>query len=588
MEANGLRVRKKYLAFIHDLGESRIAGKRVVDHLDMGDGFSLWWMTLLAEKSPLKSPRIYDCLRLIALEEILLEKSPSAVSLITSNKALSQAIGRLCKNLKMDFNWRRGATARKCSLRRIYEALPEPMRGLISLRHIVKYWKLRTLERPKWFSGEDAIFVGSYFVHLDPTLCERGQFHSRQWGGLPKFLRDGGRMTNWIQLFLFSSVVPSVATGLRWMCQFNKDANNQGFHAFLESYLTLRKVLGALKQWLWLNTVSWRLRDIQSAFNPKGSAVWLWPMLRSDWQSSLNGPVAISNCLWIALFDAVLADMPRQRTGIYLYENQAWEKALLRAWRKHGHGNIVGVQHATVPFWHLYYFDDPRSLTAKQNCAMPLPDRLAANGAKAWEAFSGTGYPIERLVEAEALRYQNVSEVNRTHEPNSAQCALVNPSESIKVIILGDLLPRSMDHLLTLVEQTVLNYRLAGYKFTLKSHPGFSVNLADYPGLEADETNDDLGRILGKYDIAIAANSTSASVDAFLAGLPVIIGLNGDELNLSPLRGQTGALFVGSCEELAEALQTTYGGVATVNSERAEFFFLNPHLARWNRLLAQI
>ena len=64
--ANDLRA--KYLAFIHDLGETDLKGKKIVEHLDIGDDFSLWWMTTLAEKSPFKSPKIYDCLRLIALE----------------------------------------------------------------------------------------------------------------------------------------------------------------------------------------------------------------------------------------------------------------------------------------------------------------------------------------------------------------------------------------------------------------------------------------------------------------------------------------------------------------------------------------
>jgi surface carbohydrate biosynthesis protein (TIGR04326 family) len=71
LEAHADRIRSKYLAFIHDLGESLVAGRRVIDHLDFGDGFSYWWMTTIAEKSPLKSSRIYDCLRMFALEEML-------------------------------------------------------------------------------------------------------------------------------------------------------------------------------------------------------------------------------------------------------------------------------------------------------------------------------------------------------------------------------------------------------------------------------------------------------------------------------------------------------------------------------------
>ena len=62
--------------------------------------------------------------------------------------------------------------------------------------------------------GRKRIFFCSYFIHLDRDLCAQGQFHSRQWEGLPKSLRESGKSLNWIQLFLFSAVVPDLSTGL--------------------------------------------------------------------------------------------------------------------------------------------------------------------------------------------------------------------------------------------------------------------------------------------------------------------------------------------------------------------------------------
>ncbi len=580
LEDHAERIKRKYLAFIHDLGQREIAGKRVVEHLDFGDGFSLWWMTLLAEKSPLKSPRIYDCLRLIALEEMLTEELPSDLTLVTDDKALAQAIRRLCRNLGISFRCRIAAGPnRGWSLRRFYDRLPHSVRGLLSLRHVVARWPLRKMRRLQWFSGDNAILICSYFIHLDPTQCAQGRFHSRQWEALPKALERNGKALNWIQLFLFSAVVPNLATGLGWLRQFNHDASNQGCHAFLDSYLTLGKVLGVLKTWLWLTMVSRRIRAIQSAFYPDGSAVWLWPILRGDWQSSLNGSVGVSNCLWIALFDAALADMPRQRMGLYLWENQGWEKAFLRAWRKHDHGEIIGVQHSTVPFWHLYSFEDPRSLTSSQGCALPLPDRLAVNGAAARQAFVDSSYPPERLVEVEALRYLNLADILASAGRDRASSAA-----RIDVLILGDMIPSSMHHLLGLLAEACSRLSEA-YCFTLKPHPGYSVKLADYPGLRAEETAEPLGRILSGYDVAIAANSTSASVNAYLAGLPVIIGLDGDELNLSPLRGRVGVRFVSNCDELLDALKTAGCGAGSAASDREQFFYLDPALPRWKRLL---
>jgi surface carbohydrate biosynthesis protein (TIGR04326 family) len=160
---------------------------------------------------------------------------------------------------------------------------------------------------------------------------------------------------------------------------------------------------------------------------------------------------------------------------------------------------------------------------------------------------------------------------------------LVSESPKVSILILGDMNPVSMHHFLRLTENTMKLLPL-GYKFTFKSHPGFAVNLANYPGLRSNETMEALDRILADYDLVLAANSTSASIDAYLAGLPVIIGLDGASFNLNPMRGQPGVRFVSSPEELAEALQKVDQDMV-VDSEHNEFFFLDAELPRWKQLL---
>lgn len=577
LENNAERLRAKYLAFIHDLGETRIGSKQLVEHLALSDGFSFWWMTQLAEKSPFKSPRIYTCLRLLALEEILRDRKPPELGLVSSDRDLAQAIRALCVNLRIRFEWQdSGKPKRKLSVWGIYRALPYPLQGLISfVRYLFGRWAVRLFQRPQWFSGEGAVFLCSFFAHLDPVSCAQGDFHSRQWGALPKLLYDGGRRTNWVHHFLLSPEVPDTRTGLCWLRGFNADADRQGAHVFLDSYLTLGLVLRALRSWAQLTVVCWRLRNIQAVFSPQGSATWLWPVLRDDWRISTTGSIAIRNCFWVELFDAALKDIPLQKNGFYLCENQDWERALLWAWRKYDHGKIVGVAHATVPFWHLYYFADPRSLCRERKYAMPLPDLLAVNGPGAWKLLAESGYPIERLVEVEALRYLDL--------PRTASKRVWDPARK-KVLILGDIIPASMHNLLVTLTNAI-KYLPSGWRFTFKPHPIYPVKLADYPGLEnVDQRNEALDRILDEYDVVLAANSTSAAVDAYLAGLPVVIGLDGSNLNLSPLRGQPGVHFFGTSEELTEAFRAT-GENPAAKSDRAELFFLDSKLPRWRQLL---
>lgn len=588
LENHAERLRAKYLAFIHDLGESQIGGKRVVEHLDSGDGFSFWWMTQLAEKSPFKSPRIYDCLRLMALEEILLERKPSDLTLDSADHNLAQAIRRLCRNLRINFVWRPwNKPKQKCSLRSFYLALPYSMQGLISLRHLMMKWPLRKLQKPQWFSGDNTIFLCSYFFHLDTAYCAEGRFYSKQWEGLPKYLQDSGKHTNWIHHFLHSPGMPDVQTGLNWMSLFNRDAYKQGCHTFLETYLSWSVVLRALKNWFWLNAISWRLRKISCAFNPKGSAVWLWPFLRSDWKTSLNGPVAISNCVWIELFDAALKDMPHQKMGLYLWENQGWESALLRAWRRHGHGEIIGVPHATVVFWHLNNFDDPRSLTSNQNCAKPLPDHLAINGPMAWKAFSNTGYPVEQLVEVEALRFQYLIALGFGQpkklggHPVSARFS--GQGQPKKVLILGDFTVKQTLKMLRCIEAAshLIDVEIS---LTLKPHPVCRIVEKDCPALSFELTNRPLAEIMPDYDLAFSSNTTSAGLDALLAGLPVVVFLDDEDFNHSPLRGVEGVRFVGTAQELATVLQSAERSAPTPAIE--DFFWLGSQLPKWRKVLS--
>ena len=589
VDVHAERLRAKYLAFIHDLGESRIDGKRIVDHLDMGDGFSFWWMTRLAEKSPYRSPRIYDCLRLLALEEILLDRKPPSLTFHSSDRDLAQAIQRLCQHLHITFEWRASRQLPTWSFRRLYHGLPHWLQGLTSLRHLVPQWPLRKLNKSQWFSGEGAIFICSYFTHLDRDSCAEGHFYSRLWERFPKYLHDSGRQTNWIQHFLLSSEVPDARTGLRLLKQFNRDASRQGCHAFLSTYLTWRVVGRILKIWFRLISLAWRLRNIQSVFYPHGSSAWLWPILRKDWRTSLGGSVALHNCLSLLLFDVALRDIPTQRIGLYLCENLSWEKALLRAWRKHGHGHIIAVPHTTVPFWALNHFDDPRSLDGTQLCAMPLPDRVGVNGPMAREAYRLAGYPVDKLVEVEALRYFDLlhmpsGSASNTAKHNGAKTSVTDPRD-ITILILGDCLPTAMHNFLCLLEQTVKTLP-SFYKFTFRQHPRHQVRLAEYPGLHARVTMDQFDRVRGEYDCAIAISSTNAAVEAYVKGLPVIISLDETMPNVSPLRGMSDVSFVSTTDEMINALRAVAQRKGAPR-DHGEFFFLDQRLSRWERLLSK-
>ena len=208
---------------------------------------------------------------------------------------------------------------------------------------------------------------------------------------------------------------------------------------------------------------------------------------------------------------------------------------------------------------------------------MPQPNLIALNGKVAVDAFLGTDYPKEANVECEALRYSHINDIR------VGQSSTKEKIKTINVLILGDHNPSATTKMLRLLEAAT-QHIITLTEYTVKSHPNFTVKVEDHSSLNLKVVISPLGEVIHDFDIAYSSNSTSAALDAYLAGLPVVVMLDETELNLSPLRSQTGVRFVSTPEELAEALRMEHRNTASrLNS--SDFFFLNPELPRWTHLL---
>ena len=250
---------------------------------------------------------------------------------------------------------------------------------------------------------------------------------------------------------------------------------------------------------------------------------------------------------------------------------------MIHAWRKHGHGKLTGVAHATLRFWDLRYFDDPRSVRSRGRGALPQPDKIAVNGEAAFNAARLASFPAERLVTCEALRY------NYLYHISSAPGRNRSITEVSQVLILGDYLAGSNRRMLEMLDEAV-GKQPTGATYTIKPHPNLTVNCSDFPRLNLQVTNDSLALLLPRFDLAYSSNLTSASVDAYCAGLKVIVMLDEQELNFSPLRKCSGVDFVADASALATVLKTAKS--SELSMEARDYFYLDPELPRWAALLS--
>jgi surface carbohydrate biosynthesis protein (TIGR04326 family) len=218
-----------------------------------------------------------------------------------------------------------------------------------------------------------------------------------------------------------------------------------------------------------------------------------------------------------------------------------------------------------------------------------LPDHLAVNGPMAWKAFADTGYPVERLVEVEALRFQYLTALGSRQSKEAHTDPMVGRdaarSRPKKVLILGDFTRRQTLGMLRCIE-AASHLMDAELSLTLKPHPVCPIRKEDCAALPFQLTTRPLVEIMPDFELAFSSNSSSAGLDALLAGLSVVIYLEDGDFNHSPLRGVEGIRFTSTAEELAAALQAS--GRNESPPATGDFFWLDDRLPRWHGMLSRV
>jgi surface carbohydrate biosynthesis protein (TIGR04326 family) len=571
-------LKARYLAWIHELGETRIKGKRLVDHLDLRPGFSYWWMSLLVEKSYGKSPRLYDAVRLFALEDLTQELHTRRIMLISQDQALATAFQFWCRSAGMDFEWKRSEqSCSQVSLRkRIIDLLPDMVQSAARLvRYLWQRWPLRHTRKGSDASVSAEITFVDYLIHLDRGALATGRFASNYWIGLTGAFAQAKTAVNWLHLYVQHEAVPTTESARDLLAQFNHNCVELESHTSLDGELSFLLAFAALRDYARLAWQSWRLGGIKHHFRPAGSHLDLWPIFKQDWLDSVRGSTAVWNCLTLNLCEKALRRLPRQKLGVYLQENQGWEMAFIYAWKVAGHGNLIGVPHTTVRYWDLRYFHDPRSYVRCAKNDLPMPDQVALNGPMAMSAYRDGGYPEDEIVEVEALRYaylttKGLAKIHNTDSP-----------APLRVLVCGDILPAMSQQMMGWLVSAARDLP-ANTRYTVKPHPACAIRANIYPSLTLYMTNAPLVELLSDCDVVFTSNSTSASVDIYCAALPVIQVLDANTFNMSPLRGLTGVVYATDPTELAAALGNTQKS-ARVLAE--PYFCLDKKLPRWCKLL---
>ena len=568
LEQDGHRYREMCLEWAESLSEMRIHGERLADRILLEPGLSYWPMTLVAELNYLKSRSFLDILRLLVLEELLGEVRPQRVRLVTKNRALGQSVTRLCDDFGMQFEWSGAKPGFPRLRRRIDKALLTIGAIFRTGRWLFHIWPLRQARGVLWRDDPRSVFICTYNLAAPTDEDMEVRSYARYWGELPALLVDSDRPLNWLHSYL-PTPGRRPREAVDGVMELNVDMES---HVFVQSWLSIPLVFDALQRWRRLRRAAHAVgtRPIEKA---NGDRSWLWPVVDGDWMESFFGPTALSNLLGVELFDRALAGMPRQETGLYLFENQSWEPAFVHAWRKHGHGRLLGVAHTVARFWDLRYFRNKGEETA----GCPSADLIVTNGPAMVSAMTDAGVDPLRIVGAEALRFSHLHHC-------AVRSLQKHPTESgLRLLVLGDYEPSSTKLLLGLLGSatTGLSRSIVA---TLRAHPNHPVDLRDYPDLNLGMTSLSMCEVIQDSDLVLGGNVTSAVAESFALGCRTVVALDQSGLNFSPLRSMPGVDFVANDVELRNILETCDMGDATPQSA-ISLFHLDEQLPRWRQLL---
>jgi len=536
VEENAESLRSKYLKLIYEFGEARVDNQSIIEYLQIRQNFSYWWMTLLVEKcNYAKSPQINNIIKLMALEKWLHENNHKKIQLVTSNNELADAVSLLSKKLLIDFEWKKINKEKNSSIsiKKIFYSIPSIIQQPIwLLRYLVINWQLKGVGVKQWRESSATTTFVSYFLNIIPEKLKQGEYGSRYWADMVGVLNKKQYAANWLHLYVKSDLLPTAKKAREAIQTFNCQKDSRQTHATLASFLTIPLIFHTLKDCYSILKLK---KSVCKVLQSKSD--YLWPLLKKDCQESMGGITAISMLLNFNLFERAMSELPVQKRGCYLRENQGWEFGFISAWKSAGHGrNLLGFPHTTLAYWDLRFFFDPRSYRRKEQGGLPLPDYVGVNGERAKQMYLDGGYPENDLIEVESLRF----------------------------------LYLAVDNLESLIH------------FIIKPHPACPINMRDVSGLNCEISTQPIDELLLMSDIVYSSLATAAAVDAYCAGKLVITILDGKSLNVSPLRGVSGVLFVSNAKELAIAIN---GVEVDELEQREDYFYLDVELPRWKEWL---
>lgn len=567
------------------LGVSRVRGVSVRRFfMTSEDGISGFWLGPISEKNPLKTDTFLRLAQALAVQGELQAGKYESVAVAVNNRSLRESVKRMAGAA--------GASFRLVKKPKTFDmqnigAFPPGMLSLALAGWMQACWKAALAKAVMGFSRREAVSTASrVFVSYFPYLNQGadGAFRNRYFEPIQNIWPKREDRIFWLLMFTHIQGA-AFWKSLKIARKFQKNGERL---AFFDEFVGFREALGAL--YLWLRQAG-RYFMLERSFDEARMCGNLFPvechpLVRSLWRRSFCGIEAMRGLIQYKAFRRFFRASGGASQCVYPCEMQAWEKAMNRAILRERPGlESVGFIHTVISRDYMFYAHHKSEIeSSRLPDGLPLPGKIAANGAAARARLSEWGYPA--LSEVEAIRQLPLAErMNAPLPPKGDRPILLATGSSVR---------EETKSLLSFLSSVPA---LAGeWEIWLKGHPTLPMEpllkeLDVRPAERRWEVKEgDINDSLERADVVLVPTS-AASIDALAFGCEVFTPVSGSAFTMNALAGYEDYCHsVSTPDELKEKLAAYLknGPRKGLDGKREfvrSYWNLAAELPRWRALL---
>jgi len=545
-------VRAKYLKFVAQLpGRISRKGRNLKELFAVDDVVSLWWYSLIAEKSTFKSDAFNKIIQFESIVRTIKEKGIQRILYYCDDYVLGKELCEYSKEhltqIKVAGVWKNRGMLQDifqsgiCGyLKNIIMLFGRAFKIFLNMRKLKK--KSRSLRKPD-IAAKKIIFI-TYYPSMDVRQADKDIFKNNNYPYLQEAMESKTEDILWVSLYIQHSSI-SFDKALEYLGKFINNGYNiafiDDFCSIKDHFKTILSMLISEFKFLYYE------KDIKRAHEFEGCNIY--GFLKQDWRASFIGVVGYAGLLYYFMFRELLK-RTKANVCVFPCEMHFWEKALINARDSlKSQTTLFAYQPAGMSRMLLNYFNDPSEMIEEGKYPIPLPDKLLCDGTITNAYMRASGWKADRLEIVEAIRYLHLRKYfsERVKEKKN------------EILVVLSIHPKESCSILMAAYEAFKDYK--EIPVWVKTHPYLSLDVIrnllkgrvdeiPFPVKEGS-----LDTFLSEARIVIAGETTT-SIEALAYGCELINIDSPDWINMSPLKTMNCPFIrtVASPQELRQAV----------------------------------